>query len=434
MASRKKVTEPQVKKSDVSVPAPGVATRFALLGNRTDTTLVTNARRGLLDIYYRMYSTHPVVRAATEKIAKVATANGFLFKSLDPENPTSPDKIKELQRLFRESDGLQLLRLTYKDLVIYGQAFWLVRKTKSGKPIESLRLNPKYIEKVVKDGVLVSYKYGANGEPGTITYAIEDICDFKLDDPESDIYGLSLLHSLQTTVASDLYAQAYNGSFFENSAQTGIIFNMKNASVDEIFRNREWLEANYVGSANAHRPLLLEGDITVSKAVSTPQEMQFVEGRKFNRDEILSVLDIPPDKVGFLENSNRSTSKESDNSFRQETILPLQSIVEEEINNKLILRMLGWDDVVFAHREISRRDQMENTKFLTELQKMGVLNADDIRSDLGLGHVEGGDIHFVQTAAGMIPLKLIEALGQKIVDGNASASSLITGLGTKQNG
>lgn len=430
MATRKK-SPTVLSKADVSLAVPGVATRFALVGSdRPEQQIVSASRRQQMDIYYQMYAQHPTVRAGVEKIAKVATANGYIFQPVDPEQPLDKSQASVLRDFFRRSGASQLLRLTYKDLAIFGQAFWWIERARNGRPVRAKRLHPKYIDIVVTDGAVSGYRYGPVGAGKGVIYEPSVILNFRLDDPDNDVYGLSLLRSLQTTVASDLFAMEYNGNFFENSAQTGLVINMKNSSVDEVARNREWLEQNYVGSKNAHRPLILEGDIEIQKSVSTPQEMQFIEGRKFNREEILSVLDIPSEKVGFTENSNRSTSKEGDNNFRTETIAPLQTVVEEEISNNLILGMFGFAETVFAHREVSKRDQIENTKMLVELQRMGVISANEIRSDLGLGMVEGGDVNFVQSASGMIPLALIEALGQKILDGQANAATSISGLAT----
>jgi HK97 family phage portal protein len=240
-----------------------------------------------------------------------------------------------------------------------------------------------------------------------ISYKAKVILHFKLEDPDDDFHGLSLLASLQHTIANDLFAIEYNGKFFENSAQTGIVFNMSGASTDEVERNRTWLEQNYVGAANAHRPLILEGDIKVERAGSSPAEMQFLEGRIFNRQEILSVLDIPPEKLQINGSSNRSTGKESDNTFRSESLAGWQSIIEEEINNRLILELFGWDDTVFRFREASKRDLIEMTKSLAELSRMGVYSVNEIRGDFGFANVKGGDVHAIQSAAGVIPLEMI---------------------------
>jgi phage portal protein BeeE len=203
----------------------------------------------------------------------------------------------------------------------------------------------------------------------------------------------------------------YNEAFFKNSAQTGIIFIVKTSNADEAKRNREWLEANYVGSENAHRPLLLEGDVDVEKSVSSRQEMEYLEGRKLLREEILMVLDMDPDKVGLHEHSNRSTSKVSDTSFHAETVWPRQVIVEEELSNALLMNLYKWDNVLVHHLEGDIGRRSDEAEIWDRHQKMGRLSVNDILKSMGrptLSDEEGGNVRFIMGPSGMIPLSMIE--------------------------
>lgn len=408
-----------IERAEISVPAPGV--RFHILNKDGDTPSQTRSRKVNREqdaaVYYEMFRQHPTIRSAVEKVAKVAVATGYGFNSFPAGGTLDESKVRELHTFLRKSNATQLLRLTYKDLYIFGDAYWWVQRARNGKPLKAQRLHPAFVEIKASGGKVTSYRYFAGGDQGSAKeYGPANIIHFKLDDPSSDLYGLSLLDSLRSVVAVDLFALQFNGKFFENSAQTGTIFALKSTDEGEIARNREYLEQNYVGTENAHRPLLLEGDIDVKRSVSTAQEMQFIEGRKFLREEMLEVLDVPAQKLGITEDSNRSESKEADNTFRQETIQPLQGVVEEELNNRLILEMFGWDDIVFAHNEVSTRDSLDMMKLLGEAERMGVLSINEIRDrQFGLPKVEGGDQHFVQTAAGLIPLPLLDDVAARLV-------------------
>ena len=429
MAARRKTVEiedspvppvaPDLEKADISVAAPGV--RFHVLskdGNDETQTLGRKmTREAKAATFYEMYVKHPTIRAAIEKIAKTAVSTGTGFNSEPLGGAKDEEKAKTLRLFFRKSNGSQLLRLTYKDLLIFGDAYWWIERARNGKPIRAKRLHPAFIDIKTSRGKVTEYTYAAGADSANARhYKPERIIHFKLDDPSSDLYGLSLLESLESTVAVDLFALSFNGKFFENSAQTGTIFSLKSTDAGEIERNREYIEQNYVGSDNAHKPLLLEGEVDVKKSVSTPQEMQFIEGRKLLREEMLEVLDVPHEKLGITGDSNRSTGKESDNTFRSEAIAPLQGIVEEEVNNVLILEMFGWDDIVFSHNEVSTRDSLDMMKLLAESERMGVLSIDEIRDrQFGLPGIPGGDKHFVQTAAGLIPVTLLDDVARRLI-------------------
>lgn len=425
-----------IEKSQVAVPVPGLPSRFALLGGQSTGQVVYRSRKEEYGIYYEMYKQHPIVRASVEKISKYSVSNGYHFEKDDPlEEGEIPDyKRKALNRFFKRSKAQHLLRLTYKDLLIFGEAFWHIEKSMAGSPYRALRLHPKFMLPILSDeDELLGWEYGIGPSERNKTYKIEQIIHFRFDDPDSDLTGLSLLSSLQLTVAADLNAMHFNGNFFENGAQTGLIIAVRTATEGEAKRNREWLDQNYVGTRNAHRPMLIEGDVTVTQGVGKLQDMQYVEGRLVNRQEIMSVMDIPPDRLQVLEDFRRQQPGAS-STFQMETISPLQALVEEEINLALLTDIFGWDDVVFKHNAADDRTELELAKLYAEYERIGVMSINQIAARLGLPKVEGGDTHFVQTAAGMIPVDILDEVAKRLVVDNSLANGKlpdpISGLGT----
>lgn len=397
----------ELQKAQVGLPPPGGVSRWALIGGNTALSdIPVPAKRQQMAIYYEMYRQHPVVRAAIDKKAQYASAAGYSFKSNDPEREASPYKIDALRRFFRRSSGQKLLRLTFKDLDIYGESFWVVQRSiaEARTPIKAMRLNPRYMTPVTRNGLLVKWIYGpisGNDARGT-EYKPEQILHFSLEDPENDVGGLSPLHSLQRAVAQDLFAMEYNESFFKNSAQTGTIFIVKSSTEAEAERNRQWLEQNYTGPQNAHKPLLLEGDVDVERSVSSSQEMEFLRGRMFLRQEIAMVLEVDLEKLGVHEDSNRSVSKEVNEGFHNESVWPRQTILEEEINNKLIKEIFGWSDIVFDHNDEDPRRSQDQADTDDKNLKSGRETINIQRKRLGLPTIPGGDLAFVMTPTGIL--------------------------------
>lgn len=421
-----------IEKSSVTVPPPGYPVRFSLVGGSRSTELLSASKREQYGIYYEMYRQHPIVRGAIEKISKYAVATGFHFEPEEQNAEIDQTKATTLRKFFRQSNAIHLLRLTYKDLLIYGEAFWYIDKSVLGTPLKALRLHPKYMSPQLNaaETEVVSWKYGPVGtDKEAKSYKNERILHFRFDDPESDVSGLSLLHSLQLTVATDLNAMHFNGNFFENSAQTGLIIIVKTSTGDEAKRNREWLDENYVGTRNAHRPLLLEGDVDVKASVNRMTDMQYVEGRVLSRQEIMTTLDIPPEKLNIVEDFRRPQQGGSD-AFQSETISPLQAIVEEEVNNKLILEVFGWEDILWRHNEANNRSELDQAKLYAEYERIGVMSVNQIAAKLGLPKVEGGDGHFIQTAAGMIPVDLLDEVAKRLIVNGENLPDPISGLGT----
>jgi len=364
--------------------------------------------------YTRMYKQHPIVRAVIDKISRTAVATGYQLVSVDSAEDLNDANAKKIDLTFRRSKIISLLRQTYQDLLIYGDAFWYILPARDGVPFRFYRIAPQQVNLVIDTETreVTSYITRDPKNGREVQYNPDEFLHFKIADPDNDFYGLSPLESLGSTVAQDLFAQTYNEAFFANSAQTGIVFNMKNASKEEVERNREFLKKEYTSAANAHKPLLLEGDVEVSKSVSSPAEMQFIEGRRQLTMEILAVFDLPYTKLGgSSESANRSQSSENDKTYRTETIQPLQSIVEEIINENLLLTTFGIDDVLFEHKEVDTRDEETQMKLYIDGMTHGIYDLNYIRNLIGVAPTEGGDVSFFQTSTGLVPVS--EALAPR---------------------
>lgn len=398
---------PQViEKAEVTIPAPGMRISAIKRNPNRGVDMPNGEKRQMAGIYVEMYRKHPWIRASIDKISKTAASPGINFVPFDPTEDYITLHKDNLVKFFRASHIKKLLRTTYKDLLIFGEAFWLIDVTLGGRPVNAMRLHPRYMDAVVDDVELVQWRYGPfHHDENAIFYDKEVVLHFAIEDPDSDLVGLSPLHSLQETVTQDLFAMRYNRSFFENSAQTGTVFNMQNATKEEVDRNRAWLEENYVSVINAHRPIILEGDITVSSSVSKHQEMEFSELRRINREEIFGVLDMDPTKAGITRDANDAIAENATDSFHEETIAPLQAVVEEEINDRLILDLFGYDDILFAHEESSPRQRFVRMTYYRDAVRDGLFVRNEVRAELGKKPIEGGDVPTISTSAGVVPLE-----------------------------
>jgi HK97 family phage portal protein len=374
--------------------------------------------------YTRMYKQHPIVRSVIDKIARTAVASGFQFIPRDRSKPLNERAAAKVQEILQRSNSISLLRDTYRDLMVYGDAYWYLTPARNGAPFQMIRVSPAQVNIVINNLTREVTSYIVrDAKNGTETqYEPSEFIHFRLADPDNDLYGLSPLESLISTVAQDLFAQTYNEAFFANSAQTGIVFNMRNASREEVERNREFLKKEYTSAANAHKPLLLEGDVDVSKSVSSPAEMQFIEGRKQLTMEILAVFDLPYTKLGGTsESANRSQSAENDKTFRSETIKPLQSIVEEVMNEQLLYVIFNIKDVLFEHSEVDYRDESAQMDMYIKGLAHGIYTINYVRNKLGLPPVEGGDVASLSTPLGLMPVSEVENASQAILASKTGA-------------
>lgn len=381
---------------------------------------------------YEMWLKHPIVHAAINKIAKVATNTGYEFVPRNSRDELNEREVKQLQDFFnRQANLMGTLRRVYVDLQIFGDAYVYVVPDRRRRPVRLKRLAPWTMHiKAKPNGEVIEYvQYdpdptwhdptGLRTKQEVVSFRPHEILHFKFDDPSNDLYGQSPLESIVSTVTTDLNAITWNKNFFAQGASTGTVFVMEDAQQDEVERAFEAIKEKYTGLANAHTPIVVRGKMQVHNSVASHKEMGFLEGRDYLKREIMAALDVPPAKMGDMGSANRANSKEQDKSFRAETIAPLQYIVESVVNDQLVRRILGAEETLFRHSSIDVRDSIEQMDLYERGIGKGIYSINEVRSNLGLAPIDGGDINFITTSVGAVPvvdLELYFRLPQSNVD------------------
>jgi len=316
------------------------------------------------------------VRACVNAIVRTATSRGWGFRG----NPASCLRARDLiSRPNPQDSGLDLMINVFEDMEIFGRGFWeLVREDPEdpNSPVvaiytlDPVRTKPDQDKK----GKITGYtQKTSSGE--TIKFEPWEVVYFPLSTKGSEAQGIAPLQSLLIPISTDIHAQNYNLSFFKNDALPSGVISMEGAPSDVIKRNRAYLESEHQGTGNAHKHLLLEGNVKFQDWQKSPKEADFLELRRFTRDEIISVFGVPPAKIGIIETGNigGGSGVEQDKTFKKDTVEPLQSQVEERVNRFFIQIALGLFDCEFFFLPIdleTEKEKAEVEKTKAETKKL----------------------------------------------------------------
>jgi len=116
------------------------------------------------------------------------------------------------------------------------------------------------------------------------------------------IRGMSpLRYALRMTGGVALNAQQFSAKFLENAARPEMALKTDASLTDEQFaRLKEWI-ADHTGPQNAGRPMILEGGLDVKTLTMPMEEMQLLETRRFQVEEIARIYGVPPFMIGHTE-------------------------------------------------------------------------------------------------------------------------------------
>jgi HK97 family phage portal protein len=209
--------------------------------------------------------------------------------------------------------------------------------------------------------------------------------------------GLSpLRYALRMAGAVAITAQDYSANFFENSARPDLVLETDQAMTPEkVTQLREAVEARHQSSANAARPMLLTNGIK-AKVISMPiDDMQLLETRKFQIEEIARIYGIPPFMIGHNEKTTSwgSGVGEMGTGFVRYALRQHLNKFQNEINRKLFRTASKVAE--FDTTELERAD----TKAMFEAFRValgragepGFMTTNEVRRTLNMPRIDGGD-------------------------------------------
>ncbi len=217
--------------------------------------------------------------------------------------------------------GLSSMLVTSLHLDLSGEAHWLKIRDKGGVPVGHVIIPPTWIKNLRSPEGKVEIVFGGS----TAYIDPKEMLMFKNPHPENPYSrGASAGRSLVSELEMDHYATEFMKSTFYNHAVPPLYVHLQGASPEVAKRFEQRFLSKVQGPENAGRPFFSggPGSITVKELTQSLESLQIKDLRRFNRDTVIEVLGIPPEIMGILENSNRSTIDASGYVFGRWVLIP----------------------------------------------------------------------------------------------------------------
>jgi len=264
-----------------------------------------------------------------------------------------------------------LLETVATQLLLHGNAFVQLLQDGEGLPAELFALRPER----------VSVEADASGWPAAYIYKVGEaksripardglarpgVVHLKAAHPLDDHYGLGCLGAAAGAVAVHNAAAKWNKALLDNAARPSgaLVYDSGDGAAlsgAQFERLRAEMEAQFSGSENAGRPLLLEGGLKWQPMSLTPADMDFVGLKAAAAREIALAFGVPPMLLGLPGDATYANYREANRALWRLTVLPMAA---------RILRGLG--DALAEERERLWR-QVSAADFLSDQEKREML-------------------------------------------------------------
>ncbi len=228
----------------------------------------------------------------------------------------------------------ELIEQTLGMLELTGDAYWFLSGDGSGAPTEIWPLRPDRVS-IVPDATdyVKGYIYELDGQ--RIPLLPIEVVHFRRWHPLNDYYGLSALEAARLAVTSDRAMSEWNRNTFgqDNGVPAGIV-SIKESVTDADYERvkREWRES--YGGPQRRTAFLRGGQIEWKNIGLNHNELDFLQGRKAHRDEILNIFGIP---VGLIsENATEANATVAERLFIERTLWPKLVRISQKITQDLL--------------------------------------------------------------------------------------------------
>lgn len=297
------------------------------------------------------------------------------------------------------STGNELLETTQMYIDLTGEAFWVLLRNGSGRPVEIWPVLPSRMTIVPSATEFISgYIYTVGGQ--RIPLEPADVIHVKLPNPSNPYRGIGPVSSIMQDIDSERFAAGWNRAFFQNSAEPGGVIQVDGVMPEEQYERLrlQWHE-QHQGINRAHRVAILESGATWHDRRVTQRDMQFKDLRHVNRDIILGAFGMPMHILGISESVNRANAEAAEYTFSRWVVKPRLTRLRNKLNEQLAPLFgdnleLDFSNPVPANTELNMA--MADAGF-----KGGYLTRNEARALLGESPVADGDI-FLEPMTGQL--------------------------------
>jgi HK97 family phage portal protein len=300
-----------------------------------------------------------------------------------------------------------ITRWTYSMFLGGNSIMFKVRSIESQPPTELWYLPQDTLSPVPhKTKFIEKYVYDYDGVKQDI--ATRDIIHDRFIDPSNIYWGISPIKSASMLIDSDNQAVEWNKfSMSQRAISDGAFIIDQPLTKDQWEDVTEQIESNHTGSQNARKFWVLGAGAKWQQMSLSPVEMDFIQSKKLNREDIASIFGVPPAMLGFYENATLANIETARKVFWQDTVVPYLDGIRDALNSSLTIEYgdvyLDYDLSTVEALQTNIADKISNA---ISLFTMGVpFNDINTLLDIGLDNIEGGDVGYL--AANLIPIERV---------------------------
>lgn len=297
----------------------------------------------------------------------------------------------------QRQDKNTFVKCVVMNMLLAGNAYAVIKRDSDGN-IEQLQFVPSDMVTVVCNDIFGPVSYKIQGIKKALPSS--DVIHFKCIPDRDGIRGISVLQYAKKVLTLGFNELDTADAFYRSGNNKAGILKSDRPLTDEQedqIRSR-WSQTFNQSGGVPNGVVVLKPGLEYQSIQVNPADAELLDSRKFSIQEVARFFGVPLSMM--LDNSNNSySSVEAENlAFLTNTLAPMLDKIETELNNKLWTKAeeLQGYQVKFDTSVLMRTDKAALAEYYSKLFSLGCLSPNEIRRDLDLSPIEGGDNHFMQ--------------------------------------
>lgn len=278
--------------------------------------------------YGALYRAQPSIATVVDKIANAAARLTLKVWDSTPKTGKVEDTTSAYAVLLGRPcwfmSSYNFWRWTFSTYEVYGEAYWVKQRNADKQVVGLIPMHPSKVSvKRDEDGSTFYVFTTGVGSAGILTAPAEDVVPFQRYNPDSLMRGMSRLEPLRSTLLNEDASRRATASWWQNGARPSVILkHPKTLSPLAHDRIKAGWEAANGGADNMGKAAVIEEGMDAQVVQLTADEMQYIESRKMNLQEVCMVYDVPPPVVHILDHATFSNITEQMRSMYRDTMAP----------------------------------------------------------------------------------------------------------------
>jgi HK97 family phage portal protein len=314
-------------------------------------------------LYGEIYKSQPWVRTVIDKRANAVARLPVDCWDVNGETRTLDTRSRYAALLANPCEYMDNASFWFwiqANLDIYGEAYLAIVKDDNDLPVSFMPMHPSRvaIQRDPDSGVYhYTFQAGSGLGTGLVKFPQSDVVPFKLFNPNKLERGLSRMDSLKSTIFAEDSSRNATSAMWQHAGRPNMVLTSeKPLGPQGRQRLADSFRMAHAGSSNAGKALVLEDGVTAASFQLTAVEMQHIESRQLNREEVCGVYDIAPPIVHILDNATYSNISAQMRAFYRDTMAPALIFIESVMDKYVGAYWTRKNTMKFAVDDVIRGD------------------------------------------------------------------------------